>query len=69
MNSLLHIKKIEILTRLIKEKAIDMHEALVLLKDENLDQETYNFIIDNSSYWSSDLTNHKIKFDDSSTNF
>jgi hypothetical protein len=69
MSSPLHIKKIEILTRLVKEKLVSLNEALILLQDENLEEQSYDFIINDSSYWSSNSSNHKIKFDDNSTNF
>jgi hypothetical protein len=63
MNSPLHLTKIEILTRLIKEEAITMKEALLLLKEEDVDQNTYEYLLNDSSYWTSDLTNRVIYFD------
>jgi hypothetical protein len=63
MNSPLHLKKIEILTRLIKDEAITMHEALLLLKEEDLDQDSYEYLLNDSSYWTKDLTNRVIYFD------
>ena len=63
MNTPLHLTKIEILTRLIKEEAITMKEALLLLKEEDVDQNTYEYLLNDSSYWTKDLTNRVIYFD------
>jgi len=65
MNSPLHIKKIEILTRLIKDEVISINEALILLKDENLESsdDAYDYFLNDSSYWTSDLTNRVVYFD------
>ena len=63
MNTPLHLKKIEILTRLIKEEAITIKEALLLLKEEDVDQNTYEYLLNDSSYWTKDLTNRVIYFD------
>jgi hypothetical protein len=63
MNNSLHLKKIEILTRLIKDEAITMYEALLLLKEEDLGQDNYEYLLKDSSYWTKDLTNHVIYFD------
>jgi hypothetical protein len=63
MNSPLHLKKIEILTRLIKEEAVTLKEALLLLKEEDLDQDNYEYLLNDSSYWTKDLTNRVIYFD------
>lgn len=62
MNNPLHLKKIEILTRLLKEDAITLNEALIFLKDEE-PSNAYDYILD-SSYWTADLTNATINFDD-----
>jgi hypothetical protein len=63
MNSSLHLKKIEILTRLIKDEVLTMQEALILLNEEDLDQDTYEYLLNDSSYWTRDLTNRVIYFD------
>jgi len=63
MNSPIHLKKIEILTRLIKDEVLTMQEALILLKEEDLDQDNYEYLLNDSSYWTSDSTNHVIYFD------
>jgi hypothetical protein len=61
MNNPLHLKKIEILTRLIKDEAITMHEALILLKDEE-SSTNQDYVLD-SDYWTADQTNPVIFFD------
>ena len=61
MNNPLHLKKIEILTRLIKDEAITMHEALILLKDEE-SSANQDYVLD-SSYWTANQTNPVIFFD------
>lgn len=61
MNSSLHLKKIEILTRLIKKDAISMEEALMLLKDEE-STDLHDYVLD-SSYWTGNQTNSVIFFD------
>lgn len=66
MNSPLHIKKIEILTRLIKENAISMQEALFLLKDEE-SNDTHDYVLD-SNYWTTDQTNPVVFFDNDISN-
>lgn len=68
MNSPLHLKKIEILTKLIKENAITMNEALILLKEEDINQDGYEYLLNDASYWTSDLTNHVIRFDQNTSN-
>jgi hypothetical protein len=40
-----------------------MHEALLLLKEEDLDQDSYEYLLNDSSYWTKDLTNRVIYFD------
>jgi len=61
MNNPLHLKKIEILTRLIKDEAITMREALILLKDEE-SSTNQDYVLD-SDYWTADQTNPVIFFD------
>lgn len=61
MNSPLHIKKIEILTRLIKDEAITMGEALILLKEEE-SSNNQEYVL-NSDYWTGNKTNPVIYFD------
>ena len=61
MNNPLHLMKIEILTRLVKEEAITMREALILLKDEE-DSSNQEYVLD-SSYWTANQTNPVIFFD------
>lgn len=61
MNNPLHLKKIEILTRLIKEEVITMGEALILLKDEE-SSANQDYVLD-SSYWTANQTNPVIFFD------
>lgn len=66
MNSPLHIKKIEILTKLIKEDAISIEEALILLKDEEL-TDKHDYVLD-SSYWTANQTNPVVFFDNDISN-
>jgi hypothetical protein len=62
MNSPLHLIKIKILTKLIKENAISMEEALIFLKEEE-SVDNHDYLLD-SSYWTANLTNSVIHFDD-----
>jgi hypothetical protein len=61
MNNPLHLKKIQILTRLIKDETITMCEALILLKDEGTSGDQ-DYVLD-SDYWTADQTNPVIFFD------
>jgi hypothetical protein len=64
----LYIKKIEILTELIKKEVISLSEALILLEEENLEQDAYEYLLNDSSYWTRDLTNRVIYFDGNVSN-
>ena len=66
MNNPLHLMKIEILTRLIKEDAITMQEALLLLKDEE-SSDTQDYVLD-SNYWVANQTNPVVFFDNDVSN-
>lgn len=66
MNNPLHLMKIEILTRLIKEDAISMQEALILLKDEELSN-SHDYVLD-STYWTANQTNSVVFFDNDISN-
>ena len=66
MNNPLHLMKIEILTRLMKENAISMEEALILLKDEELSN-AHDYVLD-STYWTANQTNSVVFFDNDISN-
>lgn len=66
MNNPLHLIKIEILTRLIKEDAITMNEALLLLRDEE-SSDTHDYVLD-GAYWTANQTNSVVFFDNDISN-
>ena len=68
MNNPLHIQKIKILTRLVKEESITLSEALILLKEEDMEKSSSENLLEslNASQWCSNSTNTVINFDENS---
>jgi hypothetical protein len=65
-----HVEKIKILTRLIKEDKVTLEEALTLLEDENLSDESLKSkeLKFDTKRWCSSNTNHFVYFDDTNSN-